>query len=185
MFENRGSLSFNLEINQRGMLRLHAAMGDALERNEELPIPLEFKNVSRDADGGLNIVLEPSFNGRGQFANANPSSEPEATAADQKPNSFIMMSEEIRSGLLADQASGWPDETNQTEAINNGGPDLSSRQWEVLDLLSQGCSNLDIATKLHITTNTVKSHVRNVMVKLQTSNRIQTALAARTLLKRA
>ena len=182
MFENRGSLSFNLQINQRGMLRLHAAMGDAIERNEEMPISLQFKTVSRDADGGLSIVLEPSFNGRGQHVIAGAPTGPQAV---QRPSSFAKISEEIESGMRAGRAEGVRDATDHSEANGVGEPDLSSRQWEVLDLLSQGCSNLDIASRLHITTNTVKSHVRNVMLKLRTGNRTQTALAARTLLKRA
>lgn len=182
MIENGGSLSFNLQITQSSMLRLHAAMGAALERNEEMPINLQFKTVSRDANGGLNIVLEPSFDGRGQYAIAGPPTGPQA---NQMPNAIAKISKEIESGLQVDRVAAFHDVEDQSEANGVGEPNLSSRQWEVLDLLSQGCSNQDIASKLLITTNTAKSHVRNVMLKLHTGNRTQTALAARTLLKRA
>ncbi|MFL9457165.1 MULTISPECIES: helix-turn-helix domain-containing protein [Nostocales] len=48
---------------------------------------------------------------------------------------------------------------------------LTEREREVLQLIIDGLNNLAIAQKLHITTGTVKSHVRNILKKLCVHNR--------------
>jgi DNA-binding NarL/FixJ family response regulator len=56
---------------------------------------------------------------------------------------------------------------------------LSEREREVLVLLAQGSSNREIADKLVITEGTVKTHVSNILAKLQAENRTQAANIAR------
>jgi DNA-binding NarL/FixJ family response regulator len=53
---------------------------------------------------------------------------------------------------------------------------LTSREKQVVDLIAMGLSNKEIATKLHIATHTVKSHVHNILEKL--SSRLQIAAFA-------
>ena len=53
---------------------------------------------------------------------------------------------------------------------------LSAREREVADLVGQGCSNADIASKLHMSVATVKAHVSRLLVKLEVENRVQVAL---------
>ena len=57
-------------------------------------------------------------------------------------------------------------------------PQLTPRQRTVLALLSQGYMNREIAGALGMCENTVKAHVKQVMRKLNTSNRTQAALMA-------
>lgn len=52
---------------------------------------------------------------------------------------------------------------------------LTPREREVIDLISEGLSNKEIAYRLNIATHTVKSHVRNVMEKLALHTRLQIA----------
>lgn len=54
-------------------------------------------------------------------------------------------------------------------------PRLTQRQTEVLELLSQGRTNVEIANKLHITVPTVKYHVTSIFSKLKVRNRTQAA----------
>jgi LuxR family maltose regulon positive regulatory protein len=58
---------------------------------------------------------------------------------------------------------------------------LSSREQDVLLMLSSGFSNNEIAKKLFISKDTVKSHLKNINVKLNTSNRFQAVERAREL----
>lgn len=51
------------------------------------------------------------------------------------------------------------------------GSSLSSREKEILRLLSEGCSTKEIAEKLVISPSTVHSHRSNLMTKLGLSNR--------------
>ena len=63
---------------------------------------------------------------------------------------------------------------------------LSIRELEVLQLVSTGASNGEIADKLSISEATVKAHLRNIMDKLQVKNRAQAVARAlnKGLLKR-
>lgn len=55
---------------------------------------------------------------------------------------------------------------------------LTSREYEVLELIVEGCSNIEIANKLYITVGTVKTHVRNILNKLSVDDRTQVAVRA-------
>jgi DNA-binding NarL/FixJ family response regulator len=52
---------------------------------------------------------------------------------------------------------------------------LTSRELQVIDLLGEGLSNKEIATRLHIAVHTVKSHVHNVLEKLALRSRLEVA----------
>jgi two-component system, NarL family, nitrate/nitrite response regulator NarL len=67
---------------------------------------------------------------------------------------------------------------NQAFNEQTGVEELSEREIEVLRLVAQGCSNPDIAGVLHISVNTVKSHIKNILGKLQLENRTQVAAYA-------
>jgi two-component system nitrate/nitrite response regulator NarL len=56
---------------------------------------------------------------------------------------------------------------------------LTSREREVVALISEGLSNKDIAERLHIATHTVKSHIHNILEKLALNTRLQIAAFAR------
>lgn len=55
---------------------------------------------------------------------------------------------------------------------------MTPRERDVIDLIAEGLSNKEIATRLNIATDTVKSHVRNVMEKLMLHTRLQIAAYA-------
>jgi DNA-binding NarL/FixJ family response regulator len=55
---------------------------------------------------------------------------------------------------------------------------LSSREWQVLHLLAEGCSNRTIARRLELSEATVKGHVSNLLDKLNASSRLQAVVRA-------
>ncbi len=55
---------------------------------------------------------------------------------------------------------------------------MTARERDVIDLIGEGLSNKEIATRLNVATHTVKSHVRNVMEKLALHTRLQIAAFA-------
>jgi DNA-binding NarL/FixJ family response regulator len=58
---------------------------------------------------------------------------------------------------------------------------ISGRELEVLELLASGRSNKEIARRLEVSPNTVKSHVARLFEKLGAKRRTQAILKAREL----
>ncbi|MDH4842286.1 helix-turn-helix transcriptional regulator [Pseudomonas sp. BN505] len=58
---------------------------------------------------------------------------------------------------------------------------LTRKEIVVLTLLTEGCSNLDLADRLHVSNSTVRTHLRNINAKLETSSRNQALAVARRL----
>ena len=56
---------------------------------------------------------------------------------------------------------------------------LTRAESEVLAILAGGASNRDIAARLHVSIETVKTHVQRILGKLGVESRVQAALAAR------
>jgi two-component system, NarL family, nitrate/nitrite response regulator NarL len=56
---------------------------------------------------------------------------------------------------------------------------LTARECEIVELIDEGLSNKEIAGRLHIEASTVKSHVHNVLAKLEVRHRAEAAAWAR------
>lgn len=68
--------------------------------------------------------------------------------------------------------------TRELSAPGSGLAALTSREREILKLVAQGCSNREIAQRLTISERTARTHVSNVLAKLQLASRTQAALLA-------
>jgi DNA-binding NarL/FixJ family response regulator len=58
------------------------------------------------------------------------------------------------------------------------GSDLSDREREVLQYVCDGLTNPAIAERLHVSHNTVRSHVQNILSKLQVHSKLEAAAVA-------
>lgn len=56
--------------------------------------------------------------------------------------------------------------------------DLTAREAQILKLMTEGYSNMEIAQILVISINTTKAHVANILQKLEVDDRLQAALKA-------
>lgn len=59
--------------------------------------------------------------------------------------------------------------------------ELSKREYEVLQLISKGLSNKEIADSLFLSESTIKTHVSNLLVKLNAKRRTQAIEVAKQL----
>ena len=71
-----------------------------------------------------------------------------------------------------------PFELNDTNLSKTG---MSKREFEVLELIAAGLSNQEIAEKLFVSPSTVKTHVSNVLAKLDASRRTEAVARAKEL----
>jgi DNA-binding CsgD family transcriptional regulator len=58
---------------------------------------------------------------------------------------------------------------------------LSDREYEVLQLLAKGYSNAEIADALFLSISTIKTHVSNLLLKMDVENRTHAAAKAKKL----
>jgi LuxR family maltose regulon positive regulatory protein len=58
---------------------------------------------------------------------------------------------------------------------------LTAREREILQLVARGCTNPEIAERLLISTNTVRTHLHALSVKFEATNRTRMLANARAL----
>lgn len=112
-----------------------------------------------------------------------PAMEAGAKSYLLKTSSAQEVAEAIRSTFAGQQVMGpevtqkmieKEDEANQHHLHD----DLTQRELEVLTLIAQGKTNQEIADELFITLKTVKTHVSNILAKLEVSDRTQATIYA-------
>lgn len=65
------------------------------------------------------------------------------------------------------------------EELEDDASSLTDRELEVLNLAATGKGDKEIAVELSVSLHTVKTHIRNILAKLQVSNRREAARMAR------
>jgi len=86
-----------------------------------------------------------------------------------------MLAPSVTRRLLARMSDTAPPGTDGGEQLRAL---LSAREIDVLLLVARGHSNAEIAAALHLAETTVKSHVKNILAKLDVRDRLQAAVAA-------
>ena len=75
--------------------------------------------------------------------------------------------------LRAATEKGLPIVNDNTNIYN-----LTTREKQILKLITEGCSNSEIAERLFVSINTTKAHVANILQKLEVEDRLQAAVKA-------
>jgi DNA-binding NarL/FixJ family response regulator len=103
---------------------------------------------------------------------------------DATVNDFLNTIRSVASGLrvLPSNLTGSLFSQIVEHAVNGSRPStindsvrMTKRERQVIELISEGHTNKEIAQKLHLSTYTVKSHVHNILEKLALSTRVQIA----------
>ena len=93
-------------------------------------------------------------------------------------NGYRALSPEISESMIGEYLAAAPSPSPSQQSAKERVQSLSSREQEVLQLLSRGMSNREIATRLFISPETVKDHVRAIRSKLGVANRVHAAQMA-------
>ena len=81
--------------------------------------------------------------------------------------------------VLAPQVAGPViDRARTAQQAGSRGSALSASQVAILRLISRGHSNREIASEVHLSENTVKTHVQEIFRKLGVRNRVEAAILA-------
>jgi DNA-binding NarL/FixJ family response regulator len=88
----------------------------------------------------------------------------------------------VPADALRSTASKPGDQPEGERQGRSDGLDLTPRELSVIDLLREGKPNKLIAARLDMQENTVKVHVRNILKKLNATNRTHAAFVANRLL---
>jgi DNA-binding NarL/FixJ family response regulator len=150
----------------RAIGRVAAAEGDETRARSALEAALEaFGRLARPIDEAQTRVL---------LAQAVVKSEPELAA------------DEARAALAAFERLACPRDADAAASLlraisgaGRAGPKafgmLSRREQEVLQLMSEGLKNAEIAARLYISTKTAGHHVSNILMKTGLKSRVEAA----------
>ena len=89
-----------------------------------------------------------------------------------------VVSPRITQRMLEMFASSLPNSGTPAQASDPRIDSLTPREKEILVLMSQGMSNAEIADRLVVSATTVKTHVGNVLAKLDVRDRVQAVVVA-------
>jgi DNA-binding NarL/FixJ family response regulator len=70
------------------------------------------------------------------------------------------------------------DRVRDRPVVSTGGAALNRSQVAILRLVRRGYSNREIAAEVHLSENTVKTHLQDVFRKLGARNRVEAAMLA-------
>ena len=104
--------------------------------------------------------------GASSFLLKNASTQELITVIRATASGHRVMAPEVNPALMANEERITP------------GHDLTARERQLLALMAQGLSNMEIATALSIAMPTVKFHVTNILAKLHADNRTEAVLTA-------
>ncbi len=81
--------------------------------------------------------------------------------------------------LAASLLLEWREGQGKTDTLTSPLDELTERERQILELLTTGGSNKEIARELDLSEKTVKHYMTNILHKLQVRNRVQAALLMR------
>ena len=71
--------------------------------------------------------------------------------------------------------------TSRAGSLRGTRSPLTTREWEVIDLLAEGLTTDQMARSLHLSSETVRSHVKHILRKLDARSRAEAVAAAQRL----
>ena len=148
---------------------------------------IEATKQIRSANKDVKVIILTSHNDEKEVLNSLKAGANAYCSKEINPQRLIEVVRSVADGaawfapsiahvVLKASANSPSFETNETD--NRKNYDLTSREAQILKLMTEGYSNMEIAQILFISINTTKAHVANILQKLEVDDRLQAALKA-------
>ncbi|MCY0923881.1 MULTISPECIES: response regulator [unclassified Streptomyces] len=167
---------------EEGIARAEELRPDVILMDVKMPVTdgIEALRRLREAANPARVLIVTSFTEQrtvvpalraGAAGYVYKDIDPEALAAAIRSvhAGHVLLQPEVAQALLAQEGQG---------AASSRPGSLTDREREVLSLIADGRSNREIARALVLSEKTVKTHVSNILMKLDLSDRTQAALWA-------
>lgn len=132
----------------------------------------------------IKVLILTSFNSWSKVYEALKAGADGYIMKDSKPDELVAAIKAVNTGGVyygAEVAEQLLKRVNQTSSVAENKEliePLTDRELEVLALLGRGLSNQEIADELVVSIKTVKTHVSNILAKLEVDSRTQAAVFA-------
>ncbi|WP_225848549.1 response regulator transcription factor [Streptomyces sp. HPF1205] len=141
---------------------------------------IEALRLLRDAGSPARVLIVTSFTEQRTVVPALRAGAAGYVYKDVDPVALADAIRSVHAGhvLLQPEVAGALLTPDETAPGQSRGTSLTDREREVLGLIADGRSNREIARALVLSEKTVKTHVSNILMKLDLSDRTQAALWA-------
>jgi DNA-binding NarL/FixJ family response regulator len=146
---------------------------------------IEATKIIRNSNKDVKIIILTSHNDEKEVLNSLRAGANAYCSKEINPQRLIQVVQSVADGaawfdpsiahivLKATTSSPILDSENNSKDY-----DLTARESQILKLMTEGYSNMEIAQILVISINTTKAHVANILQKLEVDDRLQAALKA-------
>jgi DNA-binding NarL/FixJ family response regulator len=127
------------------------------------------KVVIMTAHDDERLLVEAVEAGASGFLSKDEAAQEVLSAAKAAAEGEVLIDPATLTRLLAQVAREREEQRDAQNMLN----DVTDREREILQLLSEGMRNDDIAAKLFISPQTVQTHVRNILGKLRVHSKLE------------
>ncbi len=141
----------------------------------------QIKNSNKD----VKVIILTSHNEEKEVLNSLKAGANAYCSKEINPQRLVQVVQSVADGAawfdpsIAHIVLNASSNTSPVETAGNPKDyDLTAREAQILKLMTEGYSNMEIAQILVISINTTKAHVANILQKLEVDDRLQAALKA-------
>ena len=146
---------------------------------------IEATKKVKDLNNDIKIVVLTSHNDEQEVLNSLKAGANAYCSKEINPKRLIQVVQSVLDGAawfdpsishIVLEAATKVQEATMSKPERNYG--LTSRETQILKLITEGYSNIEIAKELFVSINTTKAHVASILQKLEVDDRLQAALKA-------